>query len=157
MRTDDRGRRRTAPGRRSCQVSPENYNGGTWLDEPRLRGEAGKGAVGKVVIREKEHLVAVRPFDGAMVMSTLFYADEIRRLEDVEELQTEAKIHPNERKMAMQLIDGLTAKFHHQELKDEYRDKLLQVIKAKAEGQAVVHSAAPTPEKVVDLMAAPRP
>src|SRR3989304_4106908 len=129
MRTDDRGRRRTAPGRRSCQVSPENYNGGTWLDEPRLRGEAGKGAVGKVVIREKEHLVAVRPFDGAMVMSTLFYADEIRRLEDVEELQTEAKIHPNERKMAMQLIDGLTA---------------------------VVHSAAPKPEKVVDLMDALR-
>ena len=118
--------------------------------------EAGKVAVGKVVIREKEHLVAVRPFDGAMVMSTLFYADEIRRLEDVEELQTEAKIHPNERKMAMQLIDGLTAEFHPQEFKDEYRDKLLQVIKAKAEGQAVVHSAAPKPEKVVDLMDALR-
>ena len=118
--------------------------------------EAGKVAVGKVVIREKEHLVAVRPFDGAMVMSTLFYADEIRRLEDVEELQTEAKIHPNERKMAMQLIDGLTAEFHPQEFKDEYRDKLLQVIKAKAEGQAVVHSAAPRPAKVVDLMDALR-
>ena len=118
--------------------------------------EAGKVAVGKVVIREKEHLVAVRPFDDAMVMSTLFYADEIRRLEDVEELQTEAKIHPNERKMAMQLIDGLTAEFHPQEFKDEYRDKLLQVIKAKAEGQAVVHSAAPRPAKVVDLMDALR-
>lgn len=118
--------------------------------------EAGKVAVGKVVIREKEHLVAVRPFDGAMVMSTLFYADEIRRLEDVEEVQTEAKIHPNERKMAMQLIDGLTAEFHPEEFKDEYRDKLLQVIKAKAEGQAVVHPAAPKPAKVVDLMDALR-
>ena len=118
--------------------------------------EAGKVAVGKVVIREKEHLVAVRPFDGAMVMSTLFYADEIRRLEDVEELQTEPKIHLNERKMAMQLIDGLTAEFHLEEFKDEYRDKLLQVIKAKAEGQAVVHPAAPRPEKVVDLMDALR-
>ncbi len=118
--------------------------------------EAGRVAVGKVVIREKEHLVAVRPFDGAMVMSTLFYADEIRRLEEVEELPAAARVHPNERKMAMQLIDGLTAEFHPEEFKDEYRDKLLQVIKAKAEGQAVVQPAAPKPEKVVDLMDALR-
>ena len=118
--------------------------------------EAGKVAVGKVVIREKEHLVAVRPFNGAMVMSTLFYADEIRRLEDIEELQTAAKVHPNERKMAMQLIDGLAAAFRPEEFKDEYRDKLMQVIKGKAEGQAVVLAQAPRPEKVVDLMDALR-
>ncbi len=118
--------------------------------------EAGKVAVGKVVIREKEHLVAVRPYDRAMVMSTLFYADEIRRLEDIEELQADAKVHPNERKMAMQLIDGLSAEFHPEEFKDEYRDKLLQALKAKAEGQAITPSAVPKPEKVVDLMDALR-
>jgi DNA end-binding protein Ku len=112
--------------------------------------------VGKVVIREKEHLVAVRPFDRAMVMSTLFYADEIRKLEEIEDLQRDAKIHPNERKMAMQLIEGLSGEFQPQEFQDEYRDKLLAVIRAKAEGQAVALPQAPRPEKVVDLMDALR-
>ncbi|MDQ7848723.1 MAG: Ku protein [Armatimonadota bacterium] len=118
--------------------------------------EAGRVAVGKVVIREKEHLVTVRPFNGAMVMSTLFYADEVRRLEEVEELRGEVKIHPNERKMAMQLIEGLSGEFRLEEFRDEYREKLLRVLQAKAEGQAVAAAPAPRPEKVVDLMDALR-
>ncbi len=118
--------------------------------------EAGRVAVGKVAIREREHLVAVRPFNGAMVMSTLFYADEIRRLEEVEELRGEVKIHPNERKMAMQLIEGLSGEFRLEEFRDEYRERLLQVLQAKAEGQTVAAAPASRPEKVVDLMDALR-
>jgi DNA end-binding protein Ku len=118
--------------------------------------EAGRVAVGKVVIREKEHLVAVRPYNGAMVMSTLFYSDEIRRLDEVEEPRGEVKIHPNERKMAMQLIEGLSGEFRLEEFRDEYRERLLQVLRAKAEGQAVAAAPAPRPEKVVDLMDALR-
>lgn len=118
--------------------------------------EAGRVAVGKVVIREREHLVAVRPFNGAMVMSTLFYADEIRRLEEVEEIRGEVKIHPNERKMAMQLIEGLSGEFRLEEFRDEYREKLLRVLQAKAEGQTVAAAPASRPEKVIDLMDALR-
>jgi len=118
--------------------------------------EAGKVAVGKVVLREKEHLVAVRPYREGLVMSTLFYADEIRALEEIEDLAAAPRLHPNERKMAMQLIEGLTAEFRPEEFKDEYREKLLQVLKAKAEGAAAPARAVPKPEKVVDLMDALR-
>jgi len=119
-------------------------------------GDASKVAVGKVVIREKEHLVSVRPFDGALVMSTLYYADEVREVEDIPELPVQAKVHPNEKKMALQLIEGLAAEFNPAEYKDEYRDALQKVINAKVEGEPLETGPARKEEKVVDLMDALR-
>lgn len=117
--------------------------------------ESSKIAVGKVVIREKEHLVSVRPYNGAMVMATLFYADEVRSAEDIPELPVQAKVHPNEKKMALQLVEGMASGFDPAQYEDEYREALEKVINAKIEGEPV---AAPErkEEKVVDLMEALR-
>ena len=117
--------------------------------------ESSKIAVGKVVIREKEHLVSVRPYNGAMVMATLFYADEVRSAEDIPELPVQAKVHPNEKKMALQLVEGMASGFDPAQYQDEYREALEKVINAKVEGEPV---AAPErkEEKVVDLMEALR-
>lgn len=119
-------------------------------------GDAAKVAVGKVVIREKEHLVSVRPYDGALVMSTLYYADEVRPAEEIPELPVQAKVHPNEKKMALQLIEGLAAEFNPAEYKDEYRDALQKVINAKIEGEPLQTGPARKEDKVVDLMDALR-
>lgn len=118
-------------------------------------GEIRRVAIGKVVIKEKEHLVAVRPYDGALVMNTLFYADEIRAVDEIPEFPLQTKVHPNEMKMAMELIQGLAAAFAPQEFKDEYREALKAVINAKVAGEEV---AAPVKQerKVVDLMDALR-
>ena len=117
--------------------------------------ESTKIAVGKVVIREKEHLVSVRPYNGAMVMSTLLYADEVRSAEDIPELPVQAKVHPNEKKMALQLVEGMATGFDPAQYQDEYREALQKVINAKIEGEPI---AAPErkEEKVVDLMEALR-
>jgi DNA end-binding protein Ku len=117
--------------------------------------ESTKIAVGKVVIREKEHLVSVRPYNGAMVMSTLLYADEVRSADDIPELPVQAKVHPNEKKMALQLVEGMASGFDPAQYQDEYREALQKVISAKIEGEPV---AAPErkEEKVVDLMEALR-
>lgn len=117
--------------------------------------ESRKIAIGKVVIREKEHLVAVRPYDGALVMSTLYYADEVRDIEDIPEFPVQAKVHPNEKKMALQLVEGLAAEFKPEEYKDEYRDALMKVITAKVDG-APIEISERKEEKVVDLMEALR-
>lgn len=117
--------------------------------------DSSKVAVGKVVIREKEHLVSVRPYNGAMVMSTLYYADEVRSPEEIPEFPVQAKVHPNEKKMALQLVEGMAAAFDPAEYKDDYREALQRVIAAKVEG-APVPTAEPKEEKVVDLMEALR-
>lgn len=119
-------------------------------------GEAARVAVGKVVIKEKEHLVSVRPHDGTLVMSTLYYADEVRSIEDIPELPVQTKIHPNEKKMALQLVDGLSASFNPAEYHDDYREALQKVITAKIEGEEVVGLPARKETKVVDLMDALR-
>lgn len=118
--------------------------------------EVTKVAVGKVVIKEKEHLVAVRPYDGALVMSTLFYADEVRAVDQIPEFPIQVKVHPNEKKMAMQLIEGLAASFSVAEHRDEYRDALEKIIAARVEGETVEAPVARKQEKVVDLMEALR-
>jgi DNA end-binding protein Ku len=118
--------------------------------------EAGRVAVGKVVIKDKEHLVTVRPYDGALVMTTLYYADEVRPVADIPDLPVQVKIHPNEKKMALQLIEGLVAPFSPADYRDEYRQALEKIIAAKVEGQPAAAPAARGPEKVVDLMEALR-
>ncbi len=116
--------------------------------------EVNRVAVGQVVIRDKEYPVALRPYEGAMVMATLYYADEVRALSGLDEFPVEARVHPNERKMALQLVENLAMEFHIEEFRDEYRDKVLAMIKAKSEGEAVVAAKAPEPGKVIDLMEA---
>jgi DNA end-binding protein Ku len=116
--------------------------------------EVNRVAVGQVVIRDKEYPVAVRPYEGAMVMATLYYADEVRALSALDELPVETKVHPNERKMAIQLVDNLAMEFRIEEFRDEYREKLLAMVKAKAEGQTVEAPKVASPGKVIDLMEA---
>jgi DNA end-binding protein Ku len=115
---------------------------------------AGKVGIGKVVLREKEHLVAMRPYQDALVAEILYYADEIRAMSELEEYPIEVKVHPNERKMAVQLIEGMAMEFEPQEYKDDYREALLKVIEAKVEGAPPPEAAAPREEKVIDLMEA---
>lgn len=117
---------------------------------------AGRVGIGKVVLREKEHLVAVRPYRDALVMEVLYYPDEIRALRDLPEYPIEVKVHPNERKMAVQLVEGMSMEFRPEEYRDEYREALLRVIQAKVEGAPRPAAAPPREEKVVDLMEALR-
>ena len=116
--------------------------------------EVNRVAVGQVVIREKEYPVALRPYQDGMVMATLYYADEVRALSAVDEFPVQAKIHPNERKMALQLVENLAMEFHIEEFRDEYREKVLAMVKAKGEGVPVALAKAQEPGKVIDLMEA---
>lgn len=111
-------------------------------------------AVGKVVIRDKEHLVVVRPHEEAMVLTTLYYADEVRALSGLDELPLNTTVHPNERKMAVQLVENLSMEFDIKQFRDEYRDQLMAMIEAKGKGEPVVAAKAAAPGKVVDLMEA---
>jgi DNA end-binding protein Ku len=121
--------------------------------------DADKVAIARVVIRSKEQLVAIRPHrDGdLLVMETMVFADEVVGTEDIDDLpdSKDLKVSDRELKMARQLIESLTDTFDPGKYKDEYREKVLELIEAKADGQEItVAPAAEEPAKVPDLMAA---
>jgi DNA end-binding protein Ku len=121
--------------------------------------DADKVAIARVVIRSKEQLVAIRPHrDGdLLVMETMVFADEVVGTEDIDDLpeSKDLKVSERELKMARQLIESLTDTFDPSKYKDEYREKVLELIEAKADGQEIaVQPETPEPAKVPDLMAA---
>jgi DNA end-binding protein Ku len=112
-------------------------------------------AICKIVIRDREALAALDPFENTMVLSTLYWPDEIRELGELELPEEEPELKPAEKKMAEQLIEAMTGEFDPAAYRDEYREALMQVIESKIEGRETV--AAPEPEeatRLVDLMAA---
>jgi DNA end-binding protein Ku len=120
--------------------------------------EADKVAIARVVLRSKEQLVAIRPaFGRALMMETMVFADEVISPEAIEDLPAEQdlKISDRELKMAQQLIDSLSSDFEPEKYRDEYREKVLELVERKASGEEIaVQPEAPKPTQVPDLMAA---
>ena len=120
--------------------------------------EAGKVAIARVVIRSKEQLVAIRPGEGdVLMMETMLFHDEVVPSDELDELPSakELKASDRELKMAQQLIDSLSSEFDPSRYRDEYRDKVLELIERKASGEEIaVQPEAPQPARVPDLMAA---
>jgi DNA end-binding protein Ku len=110
-------------------------------------------AICKVVIRDREALAALDPFENTMLLTTLHWPDEIRSATDLELPVEEFEFKPAELRMAEQLVEAMTEAFDPSRYRDEYREALLKVIEAKIEGQEI---AAPAPVEesasLVDLM-----
>ncbi|MBI3975806.1 MAG: Ku protein [Armatimonadetes bacterium] len=120
----------------------------------RTLEEEGKVGLGKVAIRTREHLAAVRPTDGALVMQTLYYADEVRAADEIPDLPKNVRVLPAERKMAEQLIGSMVTRFDPAEYKSDYQQALRKLIKAKMAGRTLPEPQAP--RKVIDLQEALR-
>ena len=117
--------------------------------------DKGLTAICKIVIRDREALAALDPFENTMLLSTLYWPDEIRALGELDLPEDEAEIKPAEKKMAAQLIEAMTGEFDPAQYRDEYREALMQVIESKIEGRETVEIETPEePTKLVDLMAA---
>jgi DNA end-binding protein Ku len=118
--------------------------------------ESNKVAIARVVIRSKEYLTAIRPADGVLTLETMLFADELVPTSELDELPDEdVNATDREVQMAMQLIESLTTEFEPEKYHDTYRERVLELIEAKAEGQEITIEPAPEePAKVPDLMAA---
>jgi DNA end-binding protein Ku len=114
--------------------------------------ETGRVAIAKVVIRNKQHLAAIRPVNDTLVLETMYYADEIRRPEEAPKPQVRAA----EVEMAKTLVENLAAKWDPEKYHDRYRSELLDLLKKKAKGQPLPEPSAAEGGEVVDLMEALR-
>src|SRR5215210_5395049 len=120
--------------------------------------EADKVAIARVVIRSKENLVALRSYRGALTMETMLFPDEVVPPDSLEELAAvdgDVKTTKRELDMAKQLIESLSGDFDPSGYRDEYRERVLDLIERKAAGETITVEA-PEPERkeVPDLMAA---
>jgi DNA end-binding protein Ku len=116
--------------------------------------DEGLVGVAKVALREREHLAAIRVKDGALVLETMHWPEEIRDMK-FEELKKRPRVQDRERKMARQLIQQLTDDFDPSRFKDEYHKELKKLIRKKVKGEEIViPERAEEPSGVVDLMEA---
>jgi len=117
--------------------------------------QAGKVAVAKFVLRGKENLVIIRPAQKGLVMHTMYFFNEVRSFDEIGKGES-VKITAPETKLAMRLIDELSNDaFEPEKYEDEYAQRVLDLVKKKAEGEEITISQTP-PErgKVIDLMEA---
>jgi DNA end-binding protein Ku len=124
----------------------------------RAMKESRKVAIARFVLRNREHLAAIRPMGDVLTLATMRFADEVTDPEEMDDVlgEEDAKPGGRELKMAKELIESQTEEFDAEKYKDEYRDELLNLIERKAQGKALVSapSEEPKPTKAPDLMAA---
>jgi DNA end-binding protein Ku len=114
--------------------------------------ESGYGAIAKLTMHQREHIVIIRPGSKGMTLHTMFYSNEIRAAETVPTDKVEVK--EPEKKLALQLIESLAAPFEPQKYRDEYQENVRAMIAAKLKGQQVTEVAQPHMAPVIDLMEA---
>jgi DNA end-binding protein Ku len=115
--------------------------------------ETGKVGIAKVVIRNKEHLAALRPYEGLLLLETMYYPDEIRQPESID---GKGRLPKAEVEMAKSLVENLSESFKPEKYDDRYRKELLELIRAKAKGKKLPEPKEEEEAEVVDLMAALR-
>jgi DNA end-binding protein Ku len=120
----------------------------------RAMTESKKVAIAKVVLRQKEYLTAIRPLNGMLCMETMYFHDEVVSPSEIDGLDTNIEIAEKELDMAKMLVEASSGEFEPSKYKDEYRERVLAMIEAKAAGTAFEMPVAEEAPKVVDLMAA---
>jgi DNA end-binding protein Ku len=115
-----------------------------------------KVGIATIVMYNKQYLAALRPVGDTLCLETMHFADEVVESSTVPDVHSRTKVDERELKVAQQLIDSLSTDFKPEKYKDEYRQRVMELIERKAKGDKIVArpAAEPTSRKATDLMAA---
>jgi DNA end-binding protein Ku len=136
----------------SYYIAPEDAGVKAYQLLMKAMEESGYGAIAKLTMHQREHIVIIRPGVRGMTLHTMFYSNEIRAAEGVPSDKVELK--DQEKKLAEQLIQSLAAPWQPEKYRDEYQENLRGMIQAKLKGQEVTEVAQPHMAPVIDLMEA---
>jgi DNA end-binding protein Ku len=114
--------------------------------------QTGRVGIGKVVLRERQHLVAVESIENRLVLTMLRFADEVVEAPEVESVDR-VKVAPKELKLASDLIGALASEWDPEQYKDDYQENLKEVINSKLKGETIELEGeeAPMRAEVIDL------
>jgi DNA end-binding protein Ku len=116
--------------------------------------QANMGAIGRFILRGAEYYAFIRPKGDALVLETLFLAEDVRSQAEIDEAVAGTEVRAEELKLAQQVMDSLVGEFDPSELTSQYRSDLRELLEAKLQGQEITKPE-PVPEApVVDLMEA---
>jgi len=135
----------------SYYVTPEDAGLKAYSLLMQAMKETGYGAIAKLTMHQREHIVIIRPGAKTMTLHTMFYSNEIRAAETVPE---NVEVKEPEKKLAEQLIQSLATPFQPQKYRDEYSDSVRAMIAAKLQGKEVAEAPQPHMAPVIDLMEA---
>jgi DNA end-binding protein Ku len=110
--------------------------------------------IAKFVMRDKQHLGALRIRDGVIALEQLYFADEIRPLDEIK--ASRVRVSQQELEMAGRLIESFTSRWKPEKYKDTYRDELCAIIKAKRKGEDIHAAPELEEEEPADLLTALR-
>jgi DNA end-binding protein Ku len=114
--------------------------------------KTGYVGVAKVAMHNREHIVIFRPGPFGLLMHTMYYTHEVRK---VEEFRTDLSlVKEKEGELARMLVESLAAPFEPEKYRDAYRDNLQALIEAKVKGQEIVAPPPKEPSKIIDIMEA---
>src|SRR5205085_4449151 len=120
----------------------------------RALEDSGLSGISKFVMRDRQYLGALRVRDGVITLEQLYFADEIRPLDEIK--PPKAKVSKEELTMAEQLIENFAGDFKPEKYKDTYRDALCEIIRAKRAGKEVHRPPETEEEAPPDLLEALR-
>ena len=122
----------------------------------RAMQETGMAAVGKFVLWGKENLCLIRAQGDTLALETLFFADDVRAKNEIEEAVEATEIKKPELKLASQVIESLVGEWSIEDFENEYRRDLKAMLDAKLAGEQIARPEPVTETPVVDLMEALR-
>ncbi len=139
---------------RAYYLGPDKGGSRAYLLLSAALRETERVAIAKYAARGKQYLVMVRPFGDGLLMEQLRYHDEVRDFGDVP--VEEGKVDDSELQLAIRLVDQASSEeFQAQQYKDEVRERMLELIQQKVEGEEIVSSVIEEPQtQIIDLMAA---
>ena len=135
-------------------LEPEQIGAKAFYLLKSVLADQNKSAICKIVLKDREQLAALNPFNKTMLLTTLHWPDEVRAVEDLNLPEDEIEIKASEKKMAEQLVASMTGDFNADDYADGYRQALMAVIERKVAGEKPEPQARTEPTNITDLMAA---
>jgi DNA end-binding protein Ku len=141
----------------SYYVTPEEEGKKAYHLLQKALEESGYSAIAKLTMHQREHTVIIRPHKrgntGGMTLHTMFYQEELREVAEYGRNEG-IEVKDAEKKLALQLIETLAAKFQPEKYRDDYQDSMRALIAAKQQGKDVAPVNHPSRAPIIDLMTA---
>jgi DNA end-binding protein Ku len=140
--------------RRTYYLGPDKGSEGVYALLVRAMEDSGLAGVGKYVMRDRQNLGLLRVREGVLTLEQMYFADEIRSLEDIK--PKGVRVPKRELELAEQLIEAYSGTFDPTKYEDTYRDALCEIIRAKRKGEEIHRPEPEEEEAPPDLLAALR-